>query len=79
MRQGLVGHQASGQEIQRPWLLGVLAEACAHAGQLDEGLRLVTEALERVQQSGEREWEAELYRLRESCLCMRKAVCSMRQ
>jgi predicted ATPase len=35
-----------------------------HAGQLDEGLRLVTEALERVQQSGEREWEAELYRLK---------------
>jgi predicted ATPase len=35
-----------------------------HAGQLDEGLRLVTEGLERVQQSGEREWEAELYRLK---------------
>ncbi len=64
MRQGLAGSQASGQEIQRPWLLGVLAEACAHAGQLDEGLRLVTEALERVQQSGERALEAELYRLK---------------
>ncbi|HLB78719.1 MAG TPA: adenylate/guanylate cyclase domain-containing protein, partial [Candidatus Dormibacteraeota bacterium] len=38
MRQGLVVHQASGQEIQRPWLLGMLAEACAHAGQRDEGL-----------------------------------------
>ena len=64
MRQGLVHHQDSGQGAQRPWLLGVLAEACAHAGQLDEGLRLVTEALERAQQSGEREWEAELYRLK---------------
>jgi predicted ATPase len=63
LRQGLVIHQASGQEIQRPWLLGMLAEACMHAGQLDEGLRLVTEALERAQ-SGEREWEAELYRLK---------------
>src|SRR5262249_19587336 len=38
-------------------------EACVHTGQLDEGLHLVTEALERAQQSGEREWEAELYRL----------------
>ena len=64
IRQGLVIHQTSGQEIQRPWLLGMLAEACVHAGQLDEGLRLVTEALERVQQSGEGEWEAELYRLK---------------
>jgi len=64
MRQGLIIHQASGQEIQRPWLLGILAEACMHPGQLDEGLRLVTEALERAQQSGEREWEAELYRLK---------------
>jgi predicted ATPase len=64
MRQGLVIHQASGQEIQRPWLLGMLAEACMHAGQRDEGLRLVTEALERAQQSGERSWEAELYRLK---------------
>jgi predicted ATPase len=64
MRQGLSIHQASGQELQRPWLLGMLAEACTHAGQLDEGLRLVTEALARVQQSGERAWEAELYRLK---------------
>jgi predicted ATPase len=63
MRQGLVVHQASGQEIQRPWLLGMLAEACAHAGQRDEGLRLVTEALARTQQGGERWCEAELYRL----------------
>src|SRR5262249_26895719 len=63
IRQGLSIHQTSGQEVQRPWLLGMLAEACAHAGQLDEGLRLVTEALERAQQSGERVWEAELYRI----------------
>jgi predicted ATPase len=41
----------------------MLAEACTHAGQRDEGLRLITEALERAQQSGERAWEAELYRL----------------
>ncbi len=63
LRQGLVVHRASGQEIQRPWLLGILAEVCAHAGQREEGLQLVTEALERAQQSGEHEWEAELYRL----------------
>ena len=35
-----------------------------HAGQREEGLRLVTEALWRVQQSGERAWEAELSRLK---------------
>jgi predicted ATPase len=64
MRQGLVVHEASDQAAQRPWLLGMLAEACMHAGQREEGLRLVTEALWRVQQSGERAWEAELSRLK---------------
>jgi len=38
----------------------------------------VTEALERAQQSGERALEAELYRLKGSCFCMRKAACRMR-
>jgi predicted ATPase len=71
MRQGLTGWQASGQAVFRPWFLGVLAEACAHAGQLDEGLRLVTEALEVMQQSGERAWEAELYRLKGELLLAR--------
>jgi predicted ATPase len=64
MRQGLVGYQATGAGLYQPYFLGVLAEVCAHAGQLDEGLRLVTEALEIMQQSGERWWEAELHRLR---------------
>jgi predicted ATPase len=63
MRQGLVGYQATGAGLYRPYFLGVLAEVCAHAGQLDEGLRLVTEAHEVVQQSGERWYEAELHRL----------------
>jgi class 3 adenylate cyclase/predicted ATPase len=63
MRQGLVGYQATGAEAYRPYFLGVLAEVCAHAGQLDEGLRLVTEAFDLVQQSGERWYEAELHRL----------------
>jgi len=36
---------------------GMLAEACAYAGQVDEGLRAVTEALERAQQSGSARWK----------------------
>src|SRR5262249_30052809 len=63
MRQGLVVHQASGQETQRPWLLGMLAEACAHAGQREGGWRAVTEALDRAQQGGGGGWEGGLYRL----------------
>src|SRR5262249_11471037 len=48
--------------------------ACAHVGQLDEGLRLVTEALERTQQCGERWCEAELYRLQGELLVQEDGV-----
>jgi hypothetical protein len=63
MRQGLADYRASGQF---PWLffLGLLAEACGRAGQVEEGLRALHEALEALQTTEERMYEAELYRLR---------------
>jgi predicted ATPase len=44
--------------------LGLLAEACERAGQVEEGLRALHEALEVMQTSEERLYEAEVYRLR---------------
>ena len=63
IRQGIATWRATGAEITRPYALALLAEACGQAGQPDEGLSLLAEALAVVHQHGERYYEAELYRL----------------
>jgi predicted ATPase len=63
MRQGLAAFDSLGAALGRPYWLALLAEACGKAGQAEEGLRLVTGALVAMQNTGERRWEAELYRL----------------
>jgi predicted ATPase len=45
-----------------------LAEACGKAGQIDEGMHALEEALEAVQNHGERFYEAEVYRLKGALL-----------
>jgi predicted ATPase len=52
-----------GAEVRLPYYLALLAEACSKAGQIEAGLRLVTEALAQARRKGESWWEAELYRL----------------
>jgi predicted ATPase len=64
MRQGLAAWQATGAEVGRPSWLGQLAEACGPAGQVEEGLTTLAEALAVVQQTEERWWEGELYRVK---------------
>ena len=64
MRQGLAIHRATGAELARPYLLALLAEVYGHVGQTGEGLNIVGEALEAVNKTEEREYEAELYRLK---------------
>jgi predicted ATPase len=63
IHRGMTAWRATGAELQRPYWLALLAEACANAGQLDGGLRALTEALEAVASTGERWWAAELHRL----------------
>jgi predicted ATPase len=64
MRQGLADHRATGAEIGRPRYLALLAEAYGQAGQAAEGLRVLDEALKTAHDTGERFYEAELYRLK---------------
>jgi len=64
IRQGFTGWQATGGLRAWPWFLAVLAEACGKAGQIDEGMHALEEALEAVQNHGERFYEAEVYRLK---------------
>jgi predicted ATPase len=64
MRQGLAAYQATGAEMGRPAHLALLAEACEKVGHSEEGLAVVAEALAIVDRTGERSYEAELYRLK---------------
>jgi predicted ATPase len=63
MREGLAAAVATGSEVLHPYFLALLAEAYGAAGQLAEGLRLLVEAQDVVACTGERFYEAELYRL----------------
>ena len=54
---------ATGQTLSRPLCLVLLAEAAGHAGQVEEGLRLLAEALAAFEASGRGDLLAEAYRL----------------
>jgi TOMM system kinase/cyclase fusion protein len=94
MCQGIAALRATGAELQRPYCLALLAEAYGQAGQADEGLRVLAEALTAVHTTGERQHEAELYRLKgelllkqdvpdeqeaESCFCRAVDVARQQQ
>jgi predicted ATPase len=64
MRQGLAIFHTTGAKFALPSFFCDLAEAHERAGQVEEGLALVTEALKRIAETGEHVSEAELYRLR---------------
>ena len=57
-------HRATGTELHRPYHLSLLAEAYGKVGQIEEGLTVLSEALAAVDKTGERSYEAELYRLK---------------
>jgi predicted ATPase len=61
--QGLEAYRATGAEMGRPWFLSILAQTCGNAERAEEGLTLLTAGLELAAKTGERWWEAELYRL----------------
>jgi len=64
IRQGLATCQAIGSGLWQSYHLVLLAEAYGKAGQAENGLAVLAEALTVVDKSGERFYEAELYRLR---------------
>jgi predicted ATPase/DNA-binding SARP family transcriptional activator len=64
MREGLAAMRATGCDYRRSYYLSLLAQVCGRAGQIDEGLDLLQEALRSAEASGEHWKDAELYRLR---------------
>jgi predicted ATPase len=73
MRQGLAAYQATGAEVFRPYYLAFLAEAHGKVGQAEKGLTVLAEAVAVVHKTGERIYEAELYRLKGELLLVRSA------
>jgi class 3 adenylate cyclase/DNA-binding winged helix-turn-helix (wHTH) protein/tetratricopeptide (TPR) repeat protein len=63
LRQGLAAVVAMGHEVWRPFGLPLLAEAAGHLGQVEEGLRLLAEALPALEANAQGDSLAEVYRL----------------
>jgi predicted ATPase len=68
LRQGIADLLATGCKISVPAYRLMLAEACGMAGQLDEGLNELADAIKQVEATQERWAEAEMYRLRGTLL-----------
>jgi predicted ATPase len=64
IKEGLAGIRAIGSEVSWPGYLCLLAEACMEAGQIDDGLNVLTEALAAADEHENRKNEAEIHRLR---------------
>jgi predicted ATPase len=62
--QSLAAYRAMGAELGLPRFLALLVKAYGKAGQVEEGLTVLAEALALVDKTGERVEEAELYRLK---------------
>jgi predicted ATPase len=62
LRSGSVAYRATGAEVWVPHYIALLAGACEIAGQIEEGLTLLDEALQIVERTGERWFAAELNR-----------------
>jgi class 3 adenylate cyclase/predicted ATPase len=63
LRQGTAAVMATGQELSRQQCLILLAEAAGSAGEVDEGLRLLAEALAVCETNGQGDRLTEVYRL----------------
>jgi predicted ATPase len=64
MRQGLAAMQTMGSRQSLSGFLARLAEAYGQSGQAEAGLRVLAEALAHVEDTGERHYAAEVYRIK---------------
>ena len=64
IRGGLAAAESTGWRSHEPGFLGLLADALALTGAIDDGLKVLAEALAAAAASGARGADAELHRLR---------------
>ena len=85
--QAVADHRATGEKLEVSYFIGLLAECFAKAGRPEEGVEILAEAVELVEETGERWFESELHRLRgelilassqsdaaEAATCFRRAL-----
>lgn len=68
MQQAMAAIQAAGQEAGRLFAVALLAEQYGQAGQVEAGLRVLTETLASLNPQEPRLWEPELHRVRGTLL-----------
>ncbi|MFO7634840.1 MAG: AAA family ATPase [Caldilinea sp.] len=68
LRNGLDAWESMGNRAAQPYYIGLLAEAYLLAGDRPHALVTVNHALDLVEQTSERWWEPELWRLRQELL-----------
>ena len=66
--ESLAKHRATGDELEVPYFLGLLAESLGEAGRVSEARAVVEEAFALLARTGERWFEAELCRIRAELL-----------
>jgi class 3 adenylate cyclase/predicted ATPase len=71
--EGIAIQRATGSDVFSPYLLALLASAHRRAGQVEAGLARVNDALDRVDRTGGRWFEAELHRVRGELLLVTPA------
>jgi adenylate cyclase len=76
---GLTAFRSIGGQILMPYFLGLMAQAYARAGHVEEGLSSLAEAENAVAESGESWWGAELCRLKGELILKRSVVESDQQ
>ena len=64
LREGLAASRATGAEVNVPYFLCLLAEACTETGLIDEGLRALAETRAAADEHEIRHHEAEIHRLK---------------
>jgi predicted ATPase len=64
LRQGLLDWKATNSVTYQTYYLGLLADVLREQGQIEEGRRVVDEALDVARRTGEELYEAELHRLK---------------
>jgi predicted ATPase len=73
LHQSMAAILATGQTLSQPLCLALLAEAAGQVGQIEEGLRLLTETRRAVEESGRSDLLAEAYRLKGQLLLQQAA------
>jgi predicted ATPase len=73
MHQGLAAIEAMGLKAEKPYMLGLLAEACGAEGYPEEGLNALTEVASVMETMESRWYKAELFRLK-GTLLLQQAV-----